>query len=56
MRLMLRNAPTPLDHLQGAAYPSLAAIAEHSHEITDREVARRIAIVRVQLEGLQQHP
>ena len=45
-----------MDEMTNAVAILLDEIAEHSHEITDREVARRIAIVRVQLEGLQQHP
>ena len=33
----------------------LEAIEEHSHEITDPILARRVAVVRVQLAELQLH-
>ena len=44
-----------MDEITDTVAMLLEAIEEHAEEITDREVARRIAIVRVQLEGLRRH-
>ena len=42
-----------MDEITKAVASHLDAIEEHGGEITDRELARRLAIVRVRLEGLQ---
>jgi hypothetical protein len=42
-----------MDEIANAVAILLDEIEEHHGEITDREIARRVAIVRVQLEELQ---
>jgi hypothetical protein len=42
-----------MDEIANAVAILLDEIEDHHGEITDREVARRVAIVRVQLEELQ---
>jgi hypothetical protein len=42
-----------MDEIANAVTILLEQIEEHHAEITDREIARRVAIVRVQLEELQ---
>ncbi len=42
-----------MDEISNAVTILLDEIEEHHGDITDREVARRVAIVRVQLEELQ---
>jgi|HubBroStandDraft_5_1064220.scaffolds.fasta_scaffold728841_2 hypothetical protein len=42
-----------MDEIASAVAILLDEIEEHHGEITDREIARRVAIVRVQLEELR---
>ena len=42
-----------MDEIANAVTTLLDEIEEHHGEITDREIARRVAIVRVQLEELR---
>ena len=42
-----------MDEIADAVARLLDEIEEHHGEITDREISRRVAIVRVQLEELQ---
>jgi hypothetical protein len=44
-----------MDEIANAVAILLDEIGEHAKEITDPELTRRIAIVRVQLEELQLH-
>jgi hypothetical protein len=43
-----------MDEIANAVANLLDEIEEHHDKITDREIARRVAIVRVQLEELRQ--
>ena len=50
---MFTEGERNMDEIANAVTTLLDEIEEHHGEITDREVARRVAIVRVQLEELQ---
>jgi hypothetical protein len=50
---MFTEGERNMDEIAIAVTTLLDEIEEHHGEITDREVARRVAFVRVQLEELQ---
>jgi hypothetical protein len=50
---MFTQGEQHMDEIANAVTILLEEIEEHHGEITDRGVARRVAIVRVQLEELQ---